>query len=210
MKQLSNWVTLSLAVLLLQFSGAAQEQARKATVHIVVVDGFGHDLGEANVTSFQSFGSGKNLAQRFHDNTAKDVPYGVYRVRAHKVAFVSGEVTARVFQPDVWVRIGLSISEELPIYPAPRLQVSGTIKNLDPAEEPLYVRLAAVYSDFVMDTRVESSGASGAFTFSGVIRDGKYELITIGRTKILDVRTIDVTYPVKTPIVIDLQFAPTP
>jgi hypothetical protein len=210
MKQLQRWGSFCLAIFLLQSSGAAQQQNRKATVHIVVVDGFGHNLGEATVTSFKDFGSGKNLAQRFHDNTAKDVPYGVYQVRAHKVAFFSGEVTAQVFQPDVWVMVGLSVGEELPAFPAPRLQISGTIENLDPAEEPIYLRLEAVYSDFVMDTRIEPLGRSGTFTLAGVIRDGKYVLITIGRTKILDIRPIDVQFPMKAPITIDLQSGRTP
>ena len=205
MGRLWNWGSVALAICLLQVCGAGQQQTRQATVHLVVVDGFGRDLGEAKVSSFTD-DTGKNLAVRFHDNTAKDVPYGVYQVRAYEVGYFTGQVTAQVFQPDVWVVMGLQVGEEGPIFPAPRLAITGTIKNIDPAEQPVYIRLAAVYSDFIMDTRV-ALDHSGAFTLAGVIPNGKYVLITIGRTKILDTRLIDVEFPMKVPITIDLASA---
>jgi hypothetical protein len=64
--------------------------------------------------------------------------------------------------------------------------------------------LVGVYPDFNMETRVEARGHSGRFTLAGVIPDGKYILITLGRAKILDVRQLDVRFPMRTPIVIDL------
>jgi hypothetical protein len=162
---------------------------------------FGRNLVEAKVSSFTD-DTGKNLAIRFRDNTATGVPYGIHTIRARQVGYVTGQVTAQVFQPEVWVVIGLQVSEELPIFPAPRLQIPGTVKNIDPSEQPVYVRLAAVYSDFIMDTRV-ALDHSGSFTLAGVIPDGKYVLITIGRTKVLDFRLIDVQRPMA-PITIDL------
>jgi hypothetical protein len=202
-----RWILGSavLAFFFLQVSGAGQEQrAEKATVHIVVVDGFGDDLGEANVASFKDSDTGQDLAGRFHENTATGIPYNVYQIRVHQVGFFTAEVTAQVFQPDVWVVIGLRYGEELPVFPAARLQLSGTIKNLDSGEQPVYLKLVGVYSDFIMETRVEATGHSGTFTLAGVIPDGKYILITLGRTKMLDVRQLDVAFPVRDPIVIDL------
>jgi hypothetical protein len=202
MGRLWYWGSVALAICLLQVCGAGQQQTRQATVHLVVVDGFGRDLGEAKVSSFTDVDTGKNLAERFHDNTATGVPYGIYTVHAREVGYFTGEVTAQVFQPNVWVVVGLRYGEELPIFPAPRLQIPGTVKNIDPSEQPVYVRLAAVYSDFIMDTRV-ALDHSGSFTLAGVIPDGKYVLITIGRTKVLDFRLIDVQRPMA-PITIDL------
>lgn len=205
MRRRWNWAVVALAISLLQVSAVAQQQSRKATVHIVIVDGFGRDLGEAKkIDLFKDTDSGKNLADRFHGNIAKDVPYGVYSVSAYTVGFFSGQATAQVFKPDVWVVIGLAPGEEGPMYPAARLQISGTIKNLDLTEEPVYVRLVAVYSDFAMDTRAEASGHSANFTLAGVIYNGKYILVTIGKTKVLDVRQVDVTFPRPAPITIDL------
>lgn len=202
--------SVTLVLVLLPVWSVGQQRPSKATVHIVIVDGFGRDLGEAKVSSFKDVGSGHDLAKRFRENTAKGIPYGVYQVRAYEVGYSTGQTIAQVFQPDVWVVVGLRIGEELPMFPAPRLQLTGTVKNFDPGEEPIYLRLVAVHSDFMMDSRLygrlDASGQSGTgtFTLAGVIPDGKYFLITIGRTRILDVRQLKVEFPAKGPIVIDL------
>ena len=199
------WGSAVLVFFLVPIPSAGQQQAKKATVHIVVVDGFGRDLGEAKVVSFKDTAeTGHDLARQFHKNGATGVPYSVYEVRVVKDGYFTAFVNAQVFQPDVWVVVALRYGEELPMFPAVRLQLSGTIKNLDPGEEPVYVRLMGVYPDFIIQTRVEVSGDSGSFTLAGVIPDGKYVLITIGRTKVLHIRVLDVKFPAQTPIVIDL------
>lgn len=199
------WVSAVLVLFLVPIPSAGQQQARKATVHVVFVDGFGRDISEATIVSFKDVGdSGRDLARQFHKNRATGVPYGVYEVRVQQVGYFTAHVTAQVFQPDVWLVAALRYGEELPIFPAPRLQLSGTIKNLDPGEEPVYVRLMGVYPDFIMQTRVEVSGNSGSFTLAGVIPNGKYVLVTIRKTRVLHLQEIDVEYPARTPIVIDL------
>lgn len=196
------WAAFAL-VIFIQASGASQQQ-HKATVHIIVVDGFGRDLGNATIASFKNLDNGRELANRFKENTARDVPYSVYKVRVQRAAYFPGQITAQVFQPDVWLVVGLRVGEELPEFPAPRLEMSGTINNLDPTEEPVYIRLAGVYSNFIMDAKARVLDHSGTFELAGVIPDGKYILITIGRTGILDVRQVGVKFPAKTPIEIDL------
>ena len=198
------WAGAVLVFFLVSIPTAGQQQARKAKVHIVVVDGFGRDIGEGEVVSFKDTDTDHDLARQFHKNAATGVPYNVYEVRVTKVGYVTASVVAQVFQPDVWLVVSLRYGEDLPIFPAPRLQLSGTIKNIDPNEEPLYVRLMGVYPDFIMQTRVELSGNPRSFTLAGVIPDGKYVLIIIGRTKVLHLQEIDVEFPAKTPIVIDL------
>jgi hypothetical protein len=166
------------------------------------------DLGEAEVESFKSINSGgQDFSRHFRRNNSTEIPYGVYQVRMHKTGYFSGQVTAQVFQPDVWVVVGLRYGEELPMYPAPRLQLTGTVKNTDPSEQPIYIRLAAVYSNFMMDTRVNVRDQSGTFTLAGVIPDGEYVLMTIGRTRVLDIRQLKVSFPAKEPIRIDLESA---
>jgi hypothetical protein len=199
------WGSAVLVFFLLHVPCAGQQQqAKTATVHIVVVDGFGRDLGEAKVVSFKHLDTGRDLARRFHENTATGVSYGVYQVVVQQTGSFTARVTAQVFQPDVWVVAALRYGEELAAFPAARLQLTGTIKNLDPGEQPVYMRLVGVYPDFIMQTRVEASGHSGNFTLAGIIPDGKYILMTIGRTTVLDVRLLDVKFPMTAPIVIDL------
>ncbi len=176
---------------------------RHATVHLVVVDGFGRDLGEGEVTSFKEQITDQELANRFRQNTARDIPYGIYEVRAHKVGFFTGKTMAHVFRPEVWVILALNVGHGMPEYVAPTAQISGTVKNFDKAEEPIYLRLAGLYSDFLMDTRLDVKGQVGEFNLLGIIPDGKYVLIVVGRTRVLDIRQLEV--PAKTSIVIDLS-----
>jgi hypothetical protein len=204
MNRLRIFASVILGLVLLTTLSAGQWRQDKAIVHIVLVDGFGRYLGEAKVDSFKNMDSGQDFSRHFQENTAKDIPYSVYEVHVHKTGYFSGQVTAQVFQPDVWVVVGLRYGEELPAYPAPRLQLTGKVKNLDPSEQPVYMRLVAVYSNFMMDTRVNLD-QSCAFTFAGVIPDGEYILLTIGRTRVLNVRQLKVAFPAKEPIVIDLD-----
>ncbi len=197
------WGSAIVVFFLVPVPSAGQQQARKATVHVVFVDGFGRDI-EAKVVSFKVADTGHDLARQFQQNRAAGIPYGVYEVSAVQVGYVTAHVTAQVFQPDVWLVVALRPGEELPVFPAARLQLSGTIKNFDPGEQPVYVRLVGVYPDFIIQTRVEVSSNSGSFTLAGIIPDGKYVLVTIGRTKVLNVQLLDVHFPAKIPIVIDL------
>jgi hypothetical protein len=202
MKHLCILGRIILALVLLTSLNAGQWKQEKATVHIVVVDGFGRNLGVAEVDSFKYT---EDFSKRFQRNTAKDIPYGDYKVRVHITGFESGEVTAQVFQPEVWVVVGLMAGGQRGEYPGPTLQMTGTVKNIDPSEQPVYIRLSAVYSNFMMDTRVNVRGQSGTFTLAGVIPNGEYILLTIGRTRVLDVRQLKVAFPAKGPIMIDLE-----
>ena len=195
-----------LVLVLLPASNAAQQRPSKGTVHLVVMDGYGRDLGEAKVVSFkENGGTGRDFARIFRDNAAKGIPYGVYEIRVNKPGYFTGQAVAQVFQPDVWVVVGLRVGEELPIFPAPRMQLTGTVKNFDSGEEPVYLKLMAVYSDFMVDAKVTVSGQFRTFTFAGVIPDGKYILITSGRTRVLDMRQLKLDFPAKEPIVVDLK-----
>jgi hypothetical protein len=203
MKRLCVLGSIILALVLLTGLNVEQQRQDKATVHIVVVDGSGRDIGEAEVDSFKYY---EDFSKHFRGNTAKEIPYGEYNVRVHKTGFTSGEITAQVFQPVVWVVVALSVGGTLRgEYTGARLQLTGTVTNIDPSEQPVYIRLSAIYSNFIMDTRVNVRDQSGAFTLAGVIPDGEYILLTIGRTRVLDMRQFKVAFPAKEPIMIDLK-----
>ncbi len=205
MKNLCILGGIILVLVLLTGLSGGQRRQDKATVHIVAVDGFGRDIGEVEVDSFKYE---EDFSKHFRRNNAKDIPYGDYQVRVHKTGYASGEITAQVFQPDVWVVVGLSPGGTLRgEYTGARLQMTGTVKNIDPSEQPVYIRLAAVYSNFMMDTRVNVRDKSCTFTLAGVIPDGEYMLLTIGRTRVLDMRQLKVSFPAKEPIIINLESA---
>ncbi len=203
MKKLCILGSIILAIVLLTGLNAGQRRQDKTTVYIVAVDGFGRDIGEIEVDSFKYE---EDFSKHFQRNTAKEIPYGEYKVRVHKTGYHSGEITAQVFQPVVWVVVGLIPGGTLRgEYTGARLQMTGTVRNIDPSEQPAYIRLAAVYSNFMMDSRVNVRDKSGTFTLAGVIPDGEYILLTIGRTRVLDMRQLKVAFPAKEPIMIDLE-----
>lgn len=183
-----------------------------ATVHIVPIlplSGKYADF-EAKVASFKGDDYGLDLASRFKKNTVTNVPYGTYDLRVENQGFYSIEQYVDVFQPEVWVLIRpiLGTVEESTLGPA--VILSGTIKNLDPAEEPIYVRLVSIFPDRLYtaaaDTKVAVSGNSGTFTLAGVLSPGSYSLVTFGRSGILDFRKVGVTAPYRqNSIVIDLS-----
>jgi hypothetical protein len=182
-----------------------------ATVHIMPVlytSGAYIDL-EAKVVSFKGDDYGLDLASRFKTNTAANVPYGTYDLRVKNQGFASVEQYVDVFQPEVWVLIQPIVGETGDRVLAPTTTLSGTIKNLDPAEEPIYVRLVNIFPNRIFvpadDAKVAVSYNSGTFTLVGGLSPGWYTLVTFGRTGILDSRRVEVTADFKQePIVIDL------
>ncbi len=175
----------------------------EATVHLVGVDGFGHELGVLKVLSFKDEVYVHELRERFHQNMASKVPYGVYRLKVGHVGSWTTEKRVFVFKPDVWVILGLKLSVGDFEFPSPQWVVSGTVKNVDPAEEPVYVRLLGLYQDYSVEDRVDVLGRSGSFTLAGQNPQGRFLLVTLGHTHTLDVRELEI--PAKTPIEIELS-----
>ncbi len=182
-----------------------QRQTETATIHVRIVDVRAHDVGEARIESFKQvefFSSRKNrkdYASRFHQNTASDIPYGIYHLRVSARGFWSAERDVRVFQSDVRVVVQLELgmgSDEGGFVSYP---VSGRVKNLLPSSEPVWVKLVGVYSGVNMETKVSSSGD---FILNKVPQGG-YVLITIRETKILDCRPVEV--PMSAPVLIELR-----
>jgi hypothetical protein len=170
-----------------------QISVRTATVHIVPLNSFGTiSLGVITVDSFKDRENEIDWASQFHENTGTNIPYGSYVLQASGDNLRMMPKRVDIFEPEVWVVIGLDVASELPHFIAPTWELNGTITHI-PSEEPLYVRLSGVYFDFSMDDKVQLTGSSGAFTFKGVSAWGKYLLITLGsKSGILDIRPIDI------------------
>lgn len=157
----------------------------KARVRIVLKDRVGHDLGGGIVVSFKSRGNGKDFAKNFHVNDASEIPFGSYDLEVYKTGWFTTWRTVDVYAPEVWVLVGLEVGTELPEFPAPNRNIIGRIQHVDPSEEPIYIRMVGLYSSYLADAKLNSSGNSGTFQIAGRIPDGRFMLLIIGRSGLL-------------------------
>src|ERR1700686_864078 len=115
-----------------------QSDLRTAIVHIVLVDTLGRDLGIAAVTSFQQkTTAAPELRSRFKDNTASNIPFGVYHLRTFRENFYSVDRTVLVHQREVRVVAQLDVGEENGPLP---YTIAGIIKALPLSKGHLWVR----------------------------------------------------------------------
>jgi hypothetical protein len=175
-----------------------QGQPQKATVHIRIVDSSGQDLGEPKVALFRSESNQQDFASRFRQGAATGLPFGVYKARVYTQGFWSSEREVRVFQSDTWVVLSLELGMGELEGGLLKFSLSGSIRNLPPIKEPVWLRLSGVYSAVVIDGK---ASATGDFSMSG-IPQGLYVLIVTQDRKVLDVRTVQV--PAAAPVDIKL------
>jgi hypothetical protein len=194
-------IVLPTLIIMQMSPSSAQKRDQTASVHILVVDGTGQDLGKGVISSFMRISDSQEFSSTFHDNSASPIPYGIYHLKVFATGFYSAERTVQVFGQDVWVVIALAPGGIDGIDPPTK--VSGTVFNVDPREEPVYLRMSGVYSDFLIDTKLKVTQTTGKFDLTAVIPMGKYVLLTVGRTHILDMREVDV--PSQSAISIDLH-----
>jgi hypothetical protein len=173
-----------------------QTTAKLASVHIRVVGHIGQDIGEPHIALFKLKDNDKDYASRFYHSSASGLPFGVYHLELWSKGNITAEREVRVFQPDVWIVVGLVFSVEGGPLP---WQLSGSVKGYDIAKGPVFIKLLGVYPDGVMDTR---AGDSGDFSILGIIQ-GRYVLVTLQDGHVLDVRSVYV--PSDCPVVIDLK-----
>lgn len=170
-------------------TGRAQATQDVAIVHLQIVDTFsGSDLGTATVESFTPGSDSRsgNLANKFVQNRASDIPFGVYRLRARATGFWSAEKDVYVFQPDTWVVLGLSFGT-IDTQP-PQFNVAGKVRNAHSFTSEIHLRLIGVYSELSLDTKPDGSGK---FRFAGVPQ-ATYILVTIRANQVLDARRVQV------------------
>jgi hypothetical protein len=183
-----------------------KDVVQEATVNLVAVDGSGGELGPLKILSFISESSGHDFRDRFQSKTATNIPYGTYRVKVGHVAHWTTEKTVFAFKPNVSVVVGLPLSElGDTATPSPQWVVSGRIENINPAEQPVYVKLVGLYLDYTIEDKVDLSEDVGRFVLAGRNPQGRYLLMTLGRHHLLDVREIKI--PTNAPLEINLHSA---
>jgi hypothetical protein len=166
---------------------------RTTTVHVVALDSFGTmDLGSVTVRLFRDRVNDIDWSAHFQDNVGQGIPYGSYTLQIAGDGMSPLEQRVDVFQPDVWVVVGLNVAIEKPHFIAPTLELSGRINNLGAGEEPVYVKLVGLYCNCSMDTRAKVEGSSATFTIKSSDPSGKYLLTVIGKSGVLGTRPVDI------------------
>jgi len=168
---------------------AQQVSSRMATVHIILLNSQGDDVGIGTVASFQEENEGsKDLRSRFKDNNASSIPFGTYHLRVFTKGYSSAYRTVSVHQREVWVVVQLNVGQEDgPLF----FTISGTIQGLSPSNKQLWIRAQGLYSSVIADTRVDRSGN---FELAG-LPAGIYILSTRRDNSVLDIRSVVVPPP---------------
>jgi hypothetical protein len=186
---------LALSLFCLIASGQMPE-TRTATVHLKLVDFRGEDLGDGTVQVFKEEYGSKNLASRFSTNTARNVLFGTYHLRIHKVGFFPSERTILVNQPNVWAVIQLYVSEEnRPLTYTVAGKVVGSASN-----SPVWIRATGLYSSIIADTQMSEDG-----TFQLNLPYGVYVVTTRSGTHVMDTRTVAVAPEHQTGLIVPLE-----
>jgi hypothetical protein len=178
-----------LSLLIASLICESQPNTRLATVHIVLVDSRGDDLGIGTISSFQEQTEGSpEFRSRFTGNAASDIPFGTYHLRAFANHYSSVDRTVLVRQKDVWIVAQLNVSEE---NGPTRYTIAGSIQAVPPVTHDLWARAQGLYSDVIADTRVERTGK---FQIAG-LPSGIYILSTRQGNRILDIRSMTLPPP---------------
>jgi len=182
-------ILAAIAVLHLATASHAQAPSPVATVHLKIFLALnGDDLGAPKVILFKSRQDGQDYAKKFRDGTISNIAYGVYDLRAYQDGF---EVVERreilVYRPEVWVVMGTQIGRI--DFEPDRFRLSGTVRPLPSTGQPVWVRLTSIYSNLLMDAKVDKSGV---FEMAGLKRD-KCVLTVWSGTRILEVRPVDIS-----------------
>jgi hypothetical protein len=187
-------------VLILSSSAFLNSAEKTATVRLRIVDFTSlENLGVAEVATFErEYGDipSGNLAARFRQGVARDIPYAFYKLCARTTGFWTACTEVPVYQPKVWVVLGLRPGLS---GPSGLSGLAGAVRGTLPGKSAIWVRLMGAYSGITTDAEV---GSSGRFQMSG-IPDGEYVLITIQAKRIVDTRPVHI--PTDGPIEIDLH-----
>jgi len=70
--------------------------------------------------------------------------------------------------------------------------LEGRVENIQPGDEPVFVRLMGTYFCYSLDAKVSVTGTTGTFQLVGDEPYGRYLLLTVGSKGILDIRECDI------------------
>jgi hypothetical protein len=176
-----------LLVIFLPWRPPLRQEPQIALVQIIVVDGTGRNLGRAEISTFTESDTDKDYGILFRDGQGR-VPFGDYVLKVHSPGFFTGERQVQVFQPSVWVVVGLDPGAESRVA-SPLTRVTGKLIDVKSTEKPVYLHLSGLYLDFRADTKLDTTDQ---FEFRGRIPTGKFLLTTAGRSGILDIQEVDI------------------
>jgi hypothetical protein len=158
-----------------------------ATVTVLAFDTDGRALGAPSITRFES-DDHKNLAARFHQGVAENVPFGEYRLQGYLPAYSSDSTHVAVFQQRVAVVLGLNVGYELPI--APPILRGRVIGLSGESTKKAFVKLTSVFAHESMDSVIAPTGEFELCGFS----QGQYMLLVINDAGVVAGRAIKIPY----------------
>jgi hypothetical protein len=155
---------------------------RNASVRIIPSTLFGEPIQRALVI-LTSVGPNKKYEKTGADLTFDRVETGLYRVEVQAVGFVTVQEVIPVYQPRVEYRIGLPLAYG---HADERSYIFGVVSPLEKSPKGAWVRLVAVLSGGLLESRVDNKGR---FSLAGPY-PGAYVLIVFDGIRPVYARTI--------------------
>jgi hypothetical protein len=138
-------------------------------------------------------GTHKSIKSQFKGAVAAKIPYGTYLVRVSAPGFRRSECEIHLDQPEVFVRIQLSVSIECGGF----AEIRGSIHSA-PADRELWVKLVPLQGVGGAEARVSQDGSF----LAGGLDAGQYLLLVVDGKAI--VHTASLVVPRSSPLDVDL------
>lgn len=129
-------------------------------------------------------GTHKSLKSRLNGAVAAKIPYGTYLVRVSAPGFHRSEHEIRLDQPEILVRIQLSVAVECGGF----AEVRGSIHPA-PTDRELWVKLVPLWGVGGAEARVSQDGSF----LAGGLDDGQYLLLVVDGKAIVHTASLVVT-----------------
>ena len=159
----------------------------RAAVTVVAYEADGRYLGAPKVTMFLNVDDHKNLASRFQDGKATNIPYGTYHIEVRQPGFRWGVKDIQVYEPTVAAVVGLRFDEELPDIPP---SLTGSVVVAQSVRGRSFVKLVGVYEDCAAESLIS---ADGTFTLGG-LTPGLFVLMVVGEKRVIASQTVNIPY----------------
>ena len=130
-----------------------RDASSRASIRIYLSTTFGEPIGEVLV-KLKSLSTSVELKKTGEKIQFDQVPFDVYEVEIQKSNFETRRERVRVSQPEVSLRLGLSVGRTHPEKMEP---VEGIVRNWRP-DHIAWVRLVPLYHNELIETRIEKTG----------------------------------------------------
>lgn len=140
-------------------------------------------------------GTQKSLKSQFDGAVAANIPYGTYLVRVSLVGFRTSEREIHLDQPELLVRIQLSVGVACVGFP----EIRGSLHHA-PADHELWVKLVPLQGVGGAEARVSEDGS---FLLKG-LDDGQYLLLVVDGKAVIHTSSLAAGVLGSAPLDIDL------